>query len=231
MLKLTILLLTLCCFFTQSDRKQSKRGNKPPVIEKIESTPTSLKSCGPSVGPMYCDKANRNSVTLLVTASDPEGGSLKYTYVATAGEVLGEGNRITWNLAGQKFGTHETKVTVSDPDGGTVTSSIKVQIEYCNVCVIPDPPCPIVVVKSYAEVAHRAEKITFYVEISPGYFQSRPDYLWTVKGGNILKGQHTPKIEVEVTGEISSDVTAAIQVEGCDSACATWASGTVRITP
>jgi len=180
---------------------------------------------------MYCDKANRNSVTLLVAASDPEGGSLKYTYVATAGEVLGEGNQVTWNLAEQKFGTYETTVTVSDPDGGTVTATIKVEVEACSTCVIPGPPCPAVVVKSHGEVAHRAEKITFYVEISPRYFQSRPDYLWTVNGGNILKGQHTPQIEVEVTGEISNDVTATIDVVGIDSACLGGASESVRIRP
>jgi hypothetical protein len=130
------------------------------------------------------------------------------------GEIIGEGSQVTWNLKDQKFGSHEAKVTVTDSEGDEATSTINVPIELCRICGIKSPPCPNVVVKSYVGVAHRAEKIIFYTETSPGYFKTRPDYLWTIEGGRVLKGQHTPQVEVEVTGEISSNMIATVQVEG-----------------
>ena len=63
------------------------------------------------------------------------------------------------------------------------------------------------------------------------FFQSRPDYLWTVKGGKIVKGEHSPQIEVQVTGEILGEVTAAVEVVGLDPACTNSTQWTVQITP
>jgi hypothetical protein len=135
-------------------------------------------------------------------------------------------------LADQKFGSHEAKVIVSDSNGEEATATIIVPIKNCPSCVIGGPPCPSVFVKSWSVVAHRAEKIVFYAEVGPNwFFQSRPDYLWIIKGGNILKGQHSPRVEVKVTGEISSDVMATVQVEGTHPACNTTVSQSVPIKP
>ena len=74
-------------------------------------------------------------------------------------------------------------------------------------------------VKSWVEVAHRAERAVFEVEMSSGYFLERPDYVWTVTGGKILKGQHTPLIEVLVTGDIDTSLTATVELFGFDRSC------------
>jgi hypothetical protein len=90
-----------------------------------------------------------------------------------------------------------------------------------------------VAVNSRAKEAHRGERVTFEVAVSTAaYFLDRPDYIWSVSGGKVIKGQHTPYIEVLVTGEIDKDLTAAVEVAGFDSACtARSASHTLPIRP
>jgi hypothetical protein len=87
-------------------------------------------------------------------------------------------------------------------------------------------------VKSWEEVAHRAERAVFEVEMSSGYFLERPDYVWTVTGGKIMKGQHTPFLEVLVTGNMDTSVTATVEVSGIDASCtARAASRSLSIQP
>ena len=81
------------------------------------------------------------------------------------------------------------------------------------------------------ELVHNADKTYYELDISPGYFESRPDYLWTVTGGTIIKGQHTPRIRVDVTGAIGSSVTATVEVSGFDRACDAKTSRTTPIKP
>ncbi len=96
--------------------------------------------------------------------------------------------------------------------------------------ILSDPPCPTFQVKG-EEIVHRADRTHYDVEISSGYFESRPDYLWTVTGGSLIKGQHTPRIVVEVTGDIGSSITATVEVNGFDRACTNQASTSTPIRP
>ncbi len=100
----------------------------------------------------------------------------------------------------------------------------------CEHCRIGDFPCPIFAVFGGEEVTYRGELLSFHAKVPEGYFESRPDYLWTVSGGKILKGQHTPWIQVEANGAVGGEVKATVEVEGFDSACMKSAeSRSVRI--
>jgi hypothetical protein len=83
---------------------------------------------------------------------------------------------------------------------------------------------------SLDESTFRGELLTFYLEVSDGYFQSRPDYIWSVTNGKIIKGQHTLWLTVETTGEVGKKVVAEVAVDGgFDAACSTKASSSVLI--
>jgi hypothetical protein len=77
---------------------------------------------------------------------------------------------------------------------------------------------------------YRGEVLDFQAIIQTDrYFQSRPDYVWTVTNANILNGQHSPSIKVETTGEPGTSVTAEVEVEGFDLSCSKRASQSVLI--
>lgn len=202
--------------------------NRPPTISEVETSATTLTSC--SAG-SFCVPKNRKTVSLLVRATDSDGDALTYSYSITEGEILGHGASVTWKLEGVRGGTHLARVTVTDSRGGEATAVVNVNVVACISCFIPDPPCPIVEVKPFRDVAYRGEPIVYDVTVSSGYFQARPDYVWTVNAGRILRGQHTPQIEVEATGDVEESVIATVEVDGFDRACARGASASTLIRP
>ena len=128
---------------------------------------------------------------------------------------------MTWDLeTAPDVGTPTAKVTVRNRKGLEASASTTIDIVWCKGGCLgaPGPPCPQVIVKSTDKVAHRAERVVFEATVL-GDFLERPDYIWTVTGGTIVKGQHTPRLQVLVTGEIDTDVTARLQVTGFDRSC------------
>jgi hypothetical protein len=230
-IKLFFSLLATVSLLHVDQKKNSVTGNKPPVIARFESSSPSLSFCPGGNSNIFCDKSNRTTVTLSVAAADPEGDDLTYNYSVSVGEILGQGTIVTWKLAGQPYGSHVATVRVSDARGAESTATLKVSIQGCSVCGIYGPPCPIISVSSYSKEAYRGEESIFHVEVSPGYFNERPDYVWNVEGGTIVKGQHTPVITVETTGDIGRKLSAIVTVSGLDKACSTSASGSLPIMP
>ena len=170
--------------------KQSEKTNTQAVGPTIKSFTPSVKilaTCpdldSPYVYVARCGKNPRTTVTLTVDAAGEQNAPLTFTYSVTDGEIVGEGFQVTWSF-GKAMGEHTATVTVRDSRGREAKATTTVLHTDCSSCVIPDPPCPAVNVKSREEVTHRAERAVFEVEMSSGnYFLERPDYVWTVTGG------------------------------------------------
>ncbi len=92
--------------FTTSCKKEAANGT--PVISGVTVTPGSVAANG--------------SVSVAVTASDPDGDAITYSYTATGGAVQGNGANATWTAPGQA-GTYSVTVTVTDGKGGTASSN------------------------------------------------------------------------------------------------------------
>jgi hypothetical protein len=221
-------------------RRDARKGTRQinemgPRISSFEPSAKSLALCDRPFNPevrMYCARNRRTTVTLQVTASDQTNDTLSYSYTTTTGEILGEGPRVTWNLEEAHQGTQKATVTVRNSRGGEATASTTVNVVLCNSCSFPDPPCPTFAINSREKEAHRGERVTFEVAVSTAaYFLDRPDYIWSVSGGKVIKGQHTPYVEVLVTGDIDKDVTATVEVAGFDSSCSRVSSYTLPIRP
>jgi hypothetical protein len=224
-----MVLVSLCSVIQAGQTQQKKKvANRPPMISAFESSSTTLTLC-PSR--LYCVPESRKTVTLVVKASDPDGDVLTYHYSTTAGEILGQGTAVTWRLEGARFGSHSATVTVTDSKGGETAAVVKVEIVGCMWCGLSDPPCPVIGITSPHQVTYRGEQILLDVEVWPGYFLTRPDYVWTVRAGKIIKGQHTPRIEVEPTGEVGENVIATVEVDGLDLACSRTVSYSMPIKP
>jgi len=220
--------VSLLAMLPMQTQNKNRVVNRPPVISKFESSDPVIATC---LGfHAICERKNRRTVGLVVTATDPENDVMTYEYLPTAGEVLGQGASVSWKLGDQPYATYSVTVKVTDSKGASSSSSLRVSVMLCDGCGIADPPCPIVVVSGGDDVTYRGELLHFHATVQTDYyFETRPDYVWTVTGGKILKGQHTPWIEVETSGEVGEELKATVVVEGLDSACSKEASQSVPI--
>ena len=229
---IVILLLNLSSALLGVQKAKTAKPIPGPKIESFEPSAKLLMTCGRNNVEMFCTKNRRTTVTLEVKVQDLPNEKLTYTYSTTAGEIIGDGPRVTWDLHDPGEGVpRKATVTVRNSQGGESTASTTVDVVACPSCFYPDQLCPTFVVNSYDKDAHRAEQVGFEVKMS-GEFSERPDYVWTVSGGKILKGQHTPRIQVLVTGGIDSEVTATVKLSGFDASCTgTTASHSISIQP
>lgn len=85
-----------------------KDENGNPVISAVVVNPASVSAGG--------------QVFITVTASDPDGDALTYTYLPNGGAVSGSGSSVTWT-APTIAGAYSVTVTVTDGNGGSATAS------------------------------------------------------------------------------------------------------------
>lgn len=174
---------------------------------------------------------------MRVSATDAENNPLTYEYSPTGGEILGTGNSVSWRLGGEPIGDYIVTVKATDSKGASSSATLKVIVKSCVSCRMsgPDPPCPVISVSALSDYTetketYRGELLDFHALVQTDvYFQTRPDYVWTVSNGRLLNGQHTPWIKVETTGEPGTSVTATVEVKGFDLSCVTKTNYSVVI--
>jgi hypothetical protein len=88
-------------------------GNDPPVISDMDVDPETVKPKG--------------TVTITVSASDPEGESLIYNYEASDGTVMGAGSQVTWT-APDKNGDCVIQVWVSDGEKSSDKETVIISV-------------------------------------------------------------------------------------------------------
>jgi hypothetical protein len=238
-MKRAILLALALSFIAQEGQSQrktqqaSEQANRPPLISRFEASATVVYTCGPDM----CVPKERRAIILQVHAIDPENGPLSYEYSPSGGEILGAGNSVSWRLGGEQVGDYVVTVKVTDSKGASSSTTLKVAVKDCWSCRMagPEPPCPLISVSAWSDFTetkqtYRGDLLYFHVLVqTDSYFQTRPDYVWTVSNGRLLSGQHTPSIKVETTGEPGTSVTATVEVEGFDHSCLKKANSSVVI--
>lgn len=91
-----------------SCKKESTPSNANPIVASVVVAPNSVNANGVA------------SVT--VTASDPNGDVLTYSYTVTGGSISGNGATASWTAPSAQ-GAHSVTVTVTDGKGGTATGN------------------------------------------------------------------------------------------------------------
>lgn len=100
------LLLLVPLLLTTSCNKDDANG--VPTISSVVVNPGSINANG--------------IVSVAVTATDPDGDPLTYSYIVTGGAITGSGANVSWTSP-STAGAHSITVNVSDGKGGTASSS------------------------------------------------------------------------------------------------------------
>ena len=87
--------------------------NSAPRIKALDASPRDVFRGG--------------SATLYCTASDQDGDDLTYGWLASGGEISGEGEIVTWTPP-EEVGGYDISCSVNDRQGGSVTETIAVTV-------------------------------------------------------------------------------------------------------
>ena len=136
--------------------------NNQPIITSLEPDPEWATPSG--------------SLQVVCTASDPDGDELSYNWSASAGEVTGDGDTVTW-VAPPSEGSYSVAVVVTDGRGGEVMDYVAITVRTNN------PP-------TIASLTADAEWTTPSGTLQVTCTASDPDgdelsYEWSTSGGDI----------------------------------------------
>jgi len=136
--------------------------NNQPIIASLEPEPEWVTPSG--------------SLRVVCTASDPDGDELSYSWSASAGEVTGDGDTVTW-VAPPSEGSYSVAVAVTDGHGGEVMDYVTITVRANN------PP-------TIASLIADAEWTTPSGNLQVTCSASDPDgdelsYEWTATAGSI----------------------------------------------
>ena len=114
-LTLFILIAIIASSCVQPDSTiTSSVGNNSPVIEDVYVSPAFI-----TVG---------TTATIEVTASDPDGDQLEYSWSSALGDIIGSGANVRYSAAYCCVGSNIVTVTVSDVKGAKVSEDIRIEI-------------------------------------------------------------------------------------------------------
>ena len=154
-------------------------------------------------------------VGVSVKASDLENDVLTFAYFASAGKIVGKGERVQWDLTEADSGTHTLIVAADDGNGllgRTVTRQVTIQ--ECDGDLFVD--CPSITIVGPDTVGSDPEFTANVV----GGFQDSVTYEWTAVGGEIIEGQGTPSVKVKIHTRPGGSITVKIgglEKGGCNS--------------
>jgi hypothetical protein len=149
----TVLLLSLSC---------TTSTNNQPIITGLEPDAEGVVPLG--------------NLQVVCTASDPDGDELSYDWSASAGEIDGTGDTVTW-VAPASEGSYSVTVEVTDGRGGEVMDYVTIAVRANN------PP-------AIASLTTGAEWTTPSGSVQVTCSASDPDgdelsYEWSASGGDI----------------------------------------------
>lgn len=112
-------------------------GDRHGFIVKLGMTHWGTKPPPPNRSPSATCSAERDMVYLgsgdvvgvSVSASDPDGDPLTYSWTATGGTVEGTGTAVRWNSSGAQQGSYTVSARVDDGRGGTASCAVDIRVE------------------------------------------------------------------------------------------------------
>jgi hypothetical protein len=108
--RLSLVALILCTMLGSS----CVQSNNSPVIESLTAEPPVV--------------TQGKSATVKCVASDPDGDELSYQWVATKGNISGQGSTVTW-MAPSTCGDYVITVTATDSKDGEASRELTIEVK------------------------------------------------------------------------------------------------------
>lgn len=153
---------------------------------------------------------NNNPVVIKISGIKSENNSQRYNYTVSGGRIVGEGEKVGWDLKGAAPGTYQIKIDVIDnKSGNLLQSAIKtVTVELCyddgDRCLM----CPAFSIDAPTLPTEAGETMIFSAGVSGGNAETI-FYNWAVTYGKIIEGQGTPTIKVATNRKLAGKVVKA----------------------
>ena len=105
----------------------------PPIVNVALSSSSIVRPCSEGRRSETC-AATGNLVEVTGDAPEVAENELLFTWSVTAGRLIGEGRRVTWDFSGVPKGTYTVTVEVNDGNQHTATASATLTISDCTDC-------------------------------------------------------------------------------------------------
>jgi hypothetical protein len=190
--------------------------------ENFVNTPPTLTLTSDTSVVSACSDGNRR-IQLNADAKSPSGLPIRYIWSTTAGNIVGDGPIVTWDLVGLNPGTYKALLQIATGDSEGECQAFTSRSILVTPCPPPRPLCPNVSVTCPTSVAID-QPIVFTSDVTGGVPTNANVYNWTVSAGTIIEGQGTPTIKVDTTGLAGETIRATLTMGGlplnCSDSCA-----------
>jgi len=185
----------------------------------------------------YLDPADDGRISLLAIASGL-GKDASYSYSVGAGQIVGEGNKVLWDLTGAGPGLYVVKADVADSRKRQATSSATITIANCGDCVFMEPCMFTLLVTCYEKVQAGTpitSRLTAHLPLDPDTHQQYT-YEWSARTSD----DHDLTATITKQGEYISiptkdlagkHVNTAVKIKELDPSCSGTASGVSFVKP
>ncbi len=234
---ISLLITSLLCVLLASVMVQNTSSNgllkKKPSVVLQASTTLITYPCPPDFHSVSrsCPSTADFQVALASLAKDCNKLT-PYAYTVTGGRIVGEGNKVTWDLSGVWPGIYTATVEVQDNKKHRALSSVNVTIMSCGDCV-DSWLCPTIVVTCYDEVK-AGTPVTCKVAVGP--WSDVITYEWSARdsSGEDLSGRISGRgtsISIPTNGLGGKTITAMVEVKGLHPSCGRTASSSTVVKP
>lgn len=145
---------------------------------------------------------------------NPNSVQLTYAYTVSGGRIIGQGEKVVWDLKGVRPGNYTVDVAIDYGRGFVDKAKSETVAVREPIC---DPPCscPTLAVSGGGSVKP-GETVTFTANVLPADIIEGITYNWTVSQGEIIEGQGTPTITVKTSSAMTGEITATVKIGGSE---------------
>lgn len=177
-----------------------------------------------TVDPTSITQDSGQTVTASARATDSQNLPLNYSWTSTAGNVVGTGPNVRWDLSGVSPGTYSITTTADDARGGTNTASADVTVEAKPAPILP----PTISCSVDRSTVQAGEKVNVTANVSD-QTGTALTYQWAVNGGQVSGSGAS--VQVDTTGLSAGNYTVTGRVQNAKGGAASCSVGIVVQVP